>query len=97
MNIYNKFYFIEYVRQPIYIYNFNCKEWYLNTSKQKTLFLHRDFDLFAFVHNQDKQWFQFSNKCRFIGPYFIIKHKYKHNDYTKYYHNINNPIVIIKS
>jgi len=70
MNIYNTLYLIEYVRSPcLNIYGY--KQWYLNLSKNKYHYKHRDFDLCSHFSKYCKEWSQYDRYHRLIGPAIV--------------------------
>jgi len=71
MNIYNTLYFLEYSKDPIRSYYY--KDWYMNLSKQKFHYRHREFDLVAiygYCYNM-KGWYKYEKYYRLIGPTII--------------------------
>jgi len=72
MNIYNKFYFLEYTKIPIKIFIY--KMWLLNSSLIKSHYLHRDFDLYASFSESNKIWYRYNDIHRSIY-YPVIKIK----------------------
>jgi len=87
MNIYNKLFVLEYARNPSYNICNGMKCWYLNFSKQKSFYRHRDFDLYDSVCDNLKYWHIFNRLHKLIGPSIVIecnKFYYIRNKYKKY-------------
>jgi len=79
MNIYNKLFILEYTRNPIH-YMSGDKFWILNLSKDKYNYMHRNFDIAAYIKNNDyRSWKQYNKDHRLIGPAII---RYKNSRYT---------------
>ena len=76
MNIYNKLFILEYSRSPSEEICFD-KIWYLNLSKHKYSYAHRNFDLYSYVDtNQSykleyKVWYRYNRYHRLIGPAYL--------------------------
>jgi len=77
MNIYNTIYFIEYTKTPIN-YN-NSKRWYLNLSKIKHFYKHRNFDLYSYIvrYVKIKKWHRYNKLHRLIDAASIYQGVYK--------------------
>jgi len=74
MNLYNKLYILEYTSNPIEI-GFS-KLWYLNLSKKKYYYYHREFDLYAYVNPSYKFWYRLNKFNRLIGYNYLHR---RHN------------------
>jgi len=79
MNIYNKLFVIAYVKNCHYSFFSNEKFWYINLSRAKFYFKHRDFDLYASARyenfNIGKAWYRYNKLKRLIGPDYIINNE----------------------
>jgi len=87
MNIYNKLFILEYTKTPHK--KFNYKYFALDISKNKCYYVHRGFDLYAFFGKHYKEWSQYDEKHRLIGPALINR------DYFKSYYIRNKQFKII--
>jgi len=91
MNIYNKLFILEYSRDPKFYKKNNIKFWYMNLSKNRYHYIHRDFDLLSLIGYmklrnslypvlETKEWFKFNKIHRLIGFSFVnIKLEIKSN------------------
>jgi len=84
MNIYNTLYFLEYSREPIQ-YD-KCKCWYLNLSKNRYWYCHRNFDLPAYIYKYKKRWYRFNYLYRLIGNSIIDIYTFINKYFTEYKH-----------
>jgi len=88
MNIYNKFYFIEYTKTPIKLHA--GKYWSLQLSKNTYFYNHRNFDFPVAICENYKYWHQYNKFHRLIGPARIV------DNHNKFYY-IRNKLFKINS
>jgi len=94
MNIYNTLYILEYTKIPIlYCYS---KHWYLNLSKSRYNYIHRDFDIFSYISDNYISWIRYDKVHRIIGPATIVSDINIPYNFFKFYYIQNNLIARYK-
>jgi len=83
MNLYNKLYFIEYVKSP-FLNTYGYKQWYLNLSKKKYNYKHRIFNLPSVINKYLKFFHRFHIIKNVVGEHIIYIGKIVSESYYKH-------------